>query len=204
MVTATRSTSRRVTAGRCGTIAAVVVEPVSGFEPLTVRLQGRFRLGGQLPLSCTRLAHCPFLDLALCSTVNADHIAENKPIHFEAVYSQVADCFVAEGQPHMRVRWFRSHKQVPLSDRVGRVLSSVAVGHPEGTRSALDRFRKTPIVSGGGLGSALLPKPRKCQDLSFSPDQAAARRCRPGARARWVFARLPARGGVTAGTRCGR
>src|SRR5215467_4040138 len=29
---------------------------------------------------------------------------------------------------------------------VGRVLSSVAAGHPGGTRSALDRFRETSIV----------------------------------------------------------
>ena len=38
--TTTKTTSRRVTAGNHGIIAAVIVEPVSGFEPLTVRLQG--------------------------------------------------------------------------------------------------------------------------------------------------------------------
>jgi len=151
----------------------------------------------RLPLcSGTRLAHRLCSDLALCSAVNADHITENKRIHFKAVYCRVAGRFVAEGQPSMRVRRFWSHKQIPLSHRIRRVLSSVAVGHPEGTRSALDRFRGTSIIPRWWLGSALLPKPRRCQDLSLS-------RMKPRPSIAWCSWLLAVRALASSRGRCG-
>ena len=81
---------------------------------------------------------------------------------------------------------------------VGRVLSSVAVGHPVGTRSALDRFRETPphpVISGKGSAVLPLPDSQPCFDL-LPPLGGWPRR--PGARGRWPFVRSPAREG-----RCG-
>lgn len=71
----------------------------------------------------------------------------------------------------------------PCLSVVGRVLSSVAAGHPGGTRSTLDRFRETSIVDRRVRGD-VPPHPLPSGERLFLifPDEATAWPRRPGDR----------------------
>jgi hypothetical protein len=80
-------------------------------------------------------------------------------LHLPACLISWDRCPAASAHRALRTARARSMLHVGCTT-VGRVLSSAAVGHPEGTRSARDRSGRPPTIHGRGLGRNCAPQAR--------------------------------------------